>query len=84
VKKCLEVHNSYEKSESVLRRVGNEKLIVQYEKALEHHKLAAEKSDVEGKFICYTNLGILCIMLSMWAEAAKNHKVLIPILILLN
>lgn len=44
---------------------------------MEHHKLACEKTNVEGRFICYTNLGLLCSTLSMWAEAGENHKVMV-------
>ncbi|KAG0569272.1 hypothetical protein M758_6G074400 [Ceratodon purpureus] len=51
-----------------------ESSVAEYERALYHHKKAAEKSGIEGRFICYTNLGLLCSTLSMWAKAAKNHK----------
>lgn len=48
---------------------------MQYEKAASYHLKHAELADVEGKFIAYTNLGLLYATLGKWADAAKTHKV---------
>ncbi|CAM6117194.1 unnamed protein product [Calypogeia fissa] len=47
---------------------------IEYEKAADYHQKHAELADVEGKFIAYTNLGLLYATLSKWGEAAKSHK----------
>jgi hypothetical protein len=48
---------------------------MQYRKAVEFHQQHADKGDVEGKFVAYTNLGLVYAKLSQWADAANSHKV---------
>ncbi|KAH9574389.1 hypothetical protein CY35_01G054300 [Sphagnum magellanicum] len=45
-----------------------------YRKAAEFHQQHADKGDVEGKFVAYTNLGLVYAKLSQWADAANSHK----------
>ncbi|KAL2641798.1 hypothetical protein R1flu_009385 [Riccia fluitans] len=47
---------------------------IEYEKAASFHLKHADLADVEGKFIAYTNLGLLHATLGKWSEAAKSHK----------
>ncbi|KAL3676761.1 hypothetical protein R1sor_026709 [Riccia sorocarpa] len=47
---------------------------IEYEKAASYHLKHAELADVDGKFIAYTNLGLLYATLGKWSEAAKSHK----------
>jgi tetratricopeptide (TPR) repeat protein len=46
----------------------------QYLKAIDFHKKHAAKTDIEGKFTAFTNLGIIYATLCIWTEAAKFHK----------
>jgi hypothetical protein len=43
-------------------------------KAIDFHKKHAAKTDIEGKFTAFTNLGIIYATLCIWTEAAKFHK----------
>ncbi|CAK9189940.1 unnamed protein product [Sphagnum troendelagicum] len=45
-----------------------------YRKAAEFHRQHADKGDVEGQFVAYTNLGLVYAKLSQWADAANSHK----------
>jgi hypothetical protein len=43
-------------------------------KAIDFHQKHAAKTDIEGKFTAFTNLGIIYTTLCIWTEAAKFHK----------
>ncbi|CAK9229315.1 unnamed protein product [Sphagnum troendelagicum] len=46
----------------------------QYLKAIDFHKKHAAKTDIQGKFTAFTNLGIIYATLCIWTEAGKFHK----------
>ncbi|KAH7301001.1 hypothetical protein KP509_23G007300 [Ceratopteris richardii] len=47
---------------------------IQYEKAEEYHKLHTEVANNDGKFVAYTNLGLLYANMGRWTDAAVSHQ----------
>ncbi|XP_024524951.1 tetratricopeptide repeat protein 28-like [Selaginella moellendorffii] len=47
---------------------------MQYEEALAYHEQHAHLADLEGKYMAYTNAGILHAALGNWIEAARSHR----------
>lgn len=47
---------------------------IQYEKAEEYHKLHVDNANLDGKFVAYTNLGLLYANLGKWTDAAVSHQ----------
>lgn len=44
-------------------------------RACDYHMQHAAQSDIEGKFVAFTNLGLNLTTRCEWADAAKFHKV---------